>query len=216
MTTTLTTDILQLMASKICHDLISPIGAINNGIEFMEDMGPDAFEDATSLIGHSAAQASGKLQAYRIAYGAGGADGHIKPEDVKKAIDGMLQGDGKITQDWDAKAPMGVADNGIERLPAFSKMLICTILLMLDTLPKGGVIRVKAQGSTTTVSAEGENAAFREGIVEALQLALDNDALQPKHAHAVLTGLLGQTYAYSFTADQEEGGVTNLSFSYNG
>ena len=213
--TSLTPDVLQLMASKICHDLISPIGAINNGIEFMEDMGPDAFEDATSLIGHSAAQASGKLQAYRIAYGAGGADGHIKPEDVKNAIDGMLVGDGKITQDWDAKAPMGVADNGVERLPAFSKMLICSILLVLDTLPKGGIINVQADGSTTTITATGENAAFREGIVEGLTLSLGNDALEPKHAHAILTGLLADHFSYSFSTSASDGSAS-LAFTYQG
>lgn len=214
-TTTLTPDILQLMASKICHDLISPIGAINNGIEFMEDMGPDAFEDATSLIGHSAAQASGKLQAYRIAYGAGGADGHITPEEVKKSIDGMLAGDGKITQNWDEKAPMGVADNGVERLPAFCKMLICTILLMLDTLPKGGTLSVDANGSATTVRTAGENAAFREGIVEALTLSLDNADLEPKHAHAVLTGLLASHYGYRFETGSD-GQPPQLTFTYQG
>ncbi len=213
MTTQLTPDILQLMASKICHDLISPIGAINNGIEFMEDMGPDAFEDATSLIGHSAAQASGKLQAYRIAYGMGGADGHIKPEDVKKSIDGMLAGDGRISQDWDEKQPMGIADNGVERLPAFCKMLICSILLMIDTLPKGGVIRVQSEGSTTTITAEGENVAFREGILESLNLQMDNADLEPKHSHAILTGLLAQHYGYSFDVADNENSL-NLSMTY--
>lgn len=213
MTTKLTADVLQLMASKICHDLISPIGAIGNGIEFMEDMGPDAFEDATMLIGHSAAQASGKLQAYRIAYGMGGADGHIKPEDVKQAIDKLLAGDGKIKQDWDEKQPMGIAANGVERLPAFCKMLICSILLMIDTLPKGGAISITLDGNATTVTAEGENAAFREGIVEALMLEIDNADLQPKHSHSVLMGLLADNYGYKFSKTTSDN-KTSVTYTY--
>jgi histidine phosphotransferase ChpT len=78
---------LEVLASKICHDLISPIGAVNNGVELIEDMGPDAGPEATALIAFSAQQASAKLQAFRMAYGIGGADSNIKPEDVHKAIE---------------------------------------------------------------------------------------------------------------------------------
>lgn len=207
--TQLNTNFLQLMASKICHDLISPVGAIANGMEFLEEMGPDAFDDAKDLIGHSAAQASGKLQAYRIAYGAGGADGHIKPEDVHKAIEGMISGDGKITQNWDPKQPMG-ADGAI-MLPAFSKTLICVIILLLDTLPKGGEITVSADVGLTTVTASGANAAFREGQVDALNLSLANDDVEPKHTHAVLTGMLFDDYGYQFDIRQEND-LVSVSF----
>ena len=67
------------VASRICHDLISPVGAINNGVEFMEEMGedPEQRKDALGLISHSASQASAKLQAFRIAYGAGGRDNNV-------------------------------------------------------------------------------------------------------------------------------------------
>jgi len=72
MSVTIDTDILELMASKVCHDLISPIGAVNNGIEFLTEMGPDAGEEVTDLIAFSASQASAKLKAFRMAYGVGG------------------------------------------------------------------------------------------------------------------------------------------------
>ena len=67
------THVLEILASKICHDLISPIGAVNNGVELMEEMGPDAGPEATGLIAYSAHQASAKLQVFRVAYGVGGA-----------------------------------------------------------------------------------------------------------------------------------------------
>jgi hypothetical protein len=91
---------LEVLASKICHDLISPIGAVNNGVELIEDMGPDAGPEATALIAFSAQQASAKLQAFRMAYGTGGADANIKPDDVFKAIELIINQDKKIKQEW--------------------------------------------------------------------------------------------------------------------
>ena len=52
--------LLELLSSRICHDLISPVGAIHNGLEFLEDMGPDALEDALELMKHSTKQATTK------------------------------------------------------------------------------------------------------------------------------------------------------------
>ena len=94
-------EILEVLASKICHDLISPIGAVNNGVEILEEMGPDAGPDVTELIAYSAASASAKLKAYRLAYAAGGADINLKPEDVHEAIEGIVAKDNKIQQNWD-------------------------------------------------------------------------------------------------------------------
>lgn len=119
MSVTIDTDILELMASKICHDLISPIGAVNNGIEFLTEMGPDAGEEVTDLIAFSASQASAKLKAYRMAYGAGGADDSIKPEEVHRAIEDIVGAEKKIVQEWDPYAPLGYED----RPKAFARCL---------------------------------------------------------------------------------------------
>jgi histidine phosphotransferase ChpT len=212
MKTTLDIDLLQLMASKICHDLISPIGAVNNGVEFMEEMGPDAFDDAVGLISHSAQSASAKLQAYRMAYGAGGADSNIKPEDVKKLIGDMVSTDGKIKQDWDAPHDMAIPEDHYERPPAYCKILICCLLLVMDCLPKGGVLSVSVDGKTTTVTARGDNAAFRDRIVDAITLKLDNSIVDPKHMHAILTGMIVHRYGYDMQTQSGEGFVA-VSFS---
>lgn len=104
-----TASVLELLASRICHDLVSPVGAINNGVRFMEEMGEDPAQraEALNLISHSATQASAKLMAFRIAYGAGGRDPNIKPEDVQKAFSQLISGDGKITQAWDPHGNLG-------------------------------------------------------------------------------------------------------------
>lgn len=211
MTTKLDVDFVQLLASKICHDLISPIGAVNNGVEFMEEMGADSFDDAVGLIAHSAKSASAKLQAYRIAYGAGGADSHIRPDDVKKAIGEMIEGDGKVKQDWEADPNMGIPENHYERPQAYCKILICGLLLVLDCLPKGGVLSVEIADGKTLVTAKGDNAAFRERVLDALSLRLDNSVLDPKHMHAVIFGMLAQHYGYRLDSHSEDG-LVSISF----
>lgn len=60
--------VLELLASKICHDLVSPVSAINNGVELIEDIGGSVVDEAMKLIGDSATNASRRLRLFRIAY----------------------------------------------------------------------------------------------------------------------------------------------------
>ena len=76
---------LEALSSKICHDLISPIGAVNNGLEILEELGADAGEEVIELISFSAAQASAKLRAFRMVYGSGGSDNNLKASDAHEA-----------------------------------------------------------------------------------------------------------------------------------
>jgi len=196
---------LELMASKVCHDLISPIGAISNGIEFMEEMGPDAIEEAVDLLKFSATQASAKLQAYRMAYGAGGGDISIKPEDVHKSFAKFIQLDKKITQDWDPHADIGPD----ERSEGFSKLLMCALLLSCECLPKGGVITVdKAGQNITSIKASGQDAALKPPMDKALSNEIHQDALEPRYVHAYMSGLLAKQYGFQLEPKANtEGGV---------
>ena len=197
MSTNIDMDLLEMLASKVCHDLISPIGAVNNGIEFLEDMGPDAGKEVTDLIAFSAGQASAKLKAYRMAYGAGGADDSIKPEEVHEAIQDIVGSEDKIRQDWDAYGDLGFGD---ERPKAFCKLLICGLLQAMDCLPKGGTLQVKAgSAGQTIIIAQGEDAAIRERSGEALSLEMPKDTLEPKYVHSYMSGLIAQSYGYSFS-----------------
>lgn len=206
--------ILELLSSKVCHDLISPIGAVNNGIEFLEDMGADAGPEVTELIAFSAGQASAKLKAYRMAYGAGGADDSIKPEEVHEAIQDIVGAEDKITQDWDAYGDLGFED----RPKAFCKMLVCALLLAMDSMPKGGVLSVGPgkNAGETLVTAKGEDTSIRGQSDNALSLDMPRDALEPKYVHAYMTGLLGKAYGYGFSivnADAETVEITIIHCS---
>jgi histidine phosphotransferase ChpT len=200
--------ILEILASKICHDLISPIGAVNNGVELIEDMGPDAGPEATALIASAAQQASAKLQAFRIAYGVGGADSNVKPEDVHKAIELIISQDKKIRQEWNPSTPLG----GGDAPRGFNKMLICSIMLGMECLPKGGSISVvPGNGVETAVVAKGENASLRGQTGDALALKLDANGLDPKYVHAYMTGLLAARYGFSVSAKDSEQGFVSIT-----
>lgn len=198
--------ILEILTSKVCHDLISPIGAVNNGVEFMQEMPPEDAGDAIDLIAFSAQQASAKLQAYRMAYGSGGADNSIKPEDVYEAIEGIVGAEDKISQDWDKDAPIGLSQETFERPTGFAKVLICGLLLAMDCLPKGGTLSVTAEGdSDFTVIALGENAGFRDGTQDAMTHKITADVLEPKNVHPYIMGLLAEQYGFNVTLDEVRG-----------
>jgi histidine phosphotransferase ChpT len=191
-----TASVVELLASRICHDLVSPVGAINNGVEFMEEMGddPEQRKEALGLISHSASQASAKLMAFRIAYGAGGRDGNVKPEDVQKAFSQLIAGDGKISQTWD---PYG--NLGPKPLPyAYCKMLMCTMMLAMECLVKGGYISVRpGEGNQTIVIAEGKDVMVRDNVEAALKQDLSPEQLDPRLVHPYAISVIAEHYGYS-------------------
>jgi histidine phosphotransferase ChpT len=190
------TGMLEILASKICHDLINPIGAINNGLELIEDMGEDAGPEARELIAYSAHQATAKLQAFRYAYGAGGADGNIKVSDIHKAIENIVSLDKKITQDWDPNAALGPAS----QKEAFCKILACALLLAIEWLPRGGKLSVKADGDAVIVKCDGTDAGPRGHALEGIALSIPSESVEPKDVHAVMTGLLAKEYGFTVSA----------------
>ncbi len=184
--------ILELLSSRICHDVISPIGAINNGIEFMEDAGDDleSIKQASELIAHSAQAAAARVQAFRIAYGAGGRDGNIKPEDIQKAFGALCRGDGKIRQSWDPFSPLGIDS----KRTGFCKVLMGALMLAAETLPKGGTVFVDDGKDKTIIRTEGVDATLREGVENALNGDTSPDDLDPRLVHPYALGLIAKSY----------------------
>lgn len=200
--------ILELLSSKICHDLISPIGAINNGLEILEELGPDAGDDVTGLISYSARQASAKLQAYRLAYGAGSTEADIKPENVHKAIQDFISGEDKFKQDWDPHGPLLT----MERPTAFCKILTSALLMAIESMPKGGILSAAAgpDNASAIITGSGDSAAPRPAAPEALNGDLDTEDLEPRLVHPYTTGLLARHYGFTlrFAETQTENQVT--------
>lgn len=199
--------VLELLASKICHDLISPVGAVSNGVEILEEMGADAGDDVTNLISFSATQASSKLKTMRMAYGLGGSDDSIKMEDVHTLFGEYIEGEKRLSQDWDP-----YADLGVEPQRGLAKMILCALLLTVEALPKGGILSVtKAdQDCEILIKGAGENAGFRDGFVDAIEQKTPTDDLSPKLVHGYVTGLLAARYGYDLNIDDGAQDVIGL------
>ena len=195
--------VMELLASRICHDIISPVGAINNGIELMQEMANDSssdgLDDGLELVAYSAEQSAAKLAAFRLAYGAGGSDSHIKPEDVQKTFGTLIKGEGKHSQTWDPYGNLGPKD-----LPAgYCKMLMCALMLAQETLPKGGYISVRpGMGDNeghSIILAEGEGAVIRDGVEDAMAQKLEPDDLDPRLVHPYAISILAESYGFNIS-----------------
>jgi len=121
--------IAEMISSRICHDLISPVGAISNGVELMLDMNKTSPE--IELIGQSAANAKGKLMFFRIAFGASGPDSMVGYAASTSLIENMFL-DGRMSVQF--PQPWG------DRSKSLVKLLFLLILCVDSSLPRGGVI----------------------------------------------------------------------------
>lgn len=132
-------ELAALMCSRVCHDVISPVGAIVNGLEVLaEDDDEEMREHAIKLITDSAAQASAKLQFARLAFGAAGSAGaEIDLADARAVIEAMTDGD-RVRIVWEAP----VANMGKD----YVKLLLNMVLIGMAAVPRGGEVVVKIQG----------------------------------------------------------------------
>jgi histidine phosphotransferase ChpT len=125
-------DLAALLCSRVCHDIISPVGAINNGLELLDEGGADA--DAMQLIRTSARNASARLQFARIAFGAAGSAGMVIDTGDAEAVATAFLRNEKPELTW---------SGGRALLPKNKvKLLLNLILVALAAIPRGGKIGV--------------------------------------------------------------------------
>jgi histidine phosphotransferase ChpT len=160
-------DLAALLCSRVCHDVISPVGAIVNGLEVLEDDNDASMRDfAFDLIRKSAKQASARLQFARLAFGAAGSAGaSIDLGDAEHVARGMFQDD-KVSLSWSAPRAL-FPKNRV-------KLLLNLVVLAINAVPRGGQIAV-------TVTGDAEDCAFT-------LVAKGLNARIPPHAEALLAG----------------------------
>ena len=197
-------DLAALLCSRVCHDLISPVGAIVNGLEVMEeDKNEETKTFALELIKKSAYQASAKLQFCRLAFGAAGSAGaQIDLGDAQKTARGLLE-DGKTTLVWNLP-PQLLAKNRV-------KLLLNMLLIAAGTISRGGALTVDPISAADgiagfTVTASGPNAKLNPAIAELIAgspaHAVDAHAIQPLYA-----GILARDCGLVLSAQSEGGAV---------
>jgi histidine phosphotransferase ChpT len=132
-------DLASLLCSRLCHDLMSPVGALNNGIELLADeTDPEMREKCLELLADSARATANKLKFFRLAFGAGGGFAEeIDTAEARAALEGLFGAEGKVHLGWvveEEKLPKGAI-----------RLLLNLALLAGDALVRGGQLDVGAE-----------------------------------------------------------------------
>ncbi|WP_342166008.1 histidine phosphotransferase ChpT [Methylobacterium sp. SD21] len=156
-------DLAALLCSRVCHDVISPVGAIVNGLEVLEDDQDESMREfALELIGKSARQASARLKFARIAFGAAGSAGaSIDLADAESVAKGMFA-DEKTKLEW--RAPQALFPKNKV------KLILNLVMVTTSAIPRGGLIDVTVTGDgeapTFVLKAKGSHARIPPHVVE--------------------------------------------------
>lgn len=191
-----------LLVSRVCHDLVGPLGAVVNGMEVLEDERDPAMRaDAIKLVTMSADQALARIQFMRIAFGAAGSAGaELDIGEIGRLTGGLLQG-GKVQLAWNAQRLYWGKD--------WAKLLMNATLLAADCLPRGGVVTVEtgsdASAPSFHIRAEGNHARFTEEVAQAL--AGEGMNVDARHVQPFLTHKLSRSVNTALRIMPTEGKV---------
>jgi len=179
------------LVSRVCHDLVGPLGAVVNGLEVLEDERDATMRaDALKIVSTSAMQALARLQFLRIAFGAAGSAGaELDLGEVGRLIGGLFEG-GKVQLDWQAAHLNWPKD--------WAKLLMNATMLAADCLPRGGQVRVTTSEDPAApsfkISATGTTARVLDDVEKAVRgeanaAPADARAIQPFLTHKLARGL---------------------------
>ncbi|MGE0698032.1 MAG: histidine phosphotransferase ChpT [Hyphomicrobiaceae bacterium] len=173
-------ELAALISSKICHDVINPVGAIYNGLEILnEEDDAEAKSYALDVIRNVTEQASARLQFARFAFGAAGSAGSVIDLSTAEQISRGFVGKGKHKLAWKGPAGHLAKDR--------AKLLLNLVASAMNALPRGGEITVELKGpldnASFTVRCRGTGARPPHHLIEFLSAApsvpLDTQTIQP-------------------------------------
>jgi histidine phosphotransferase ChpT len=182
-------DLAALLCSRVCHDVISPVGAIVNGLEVLEEEKDAEMRGfALDLIKKSARTASARLSFSRLAFGAAGSAGaEIDTGDAEQVARGLFA-DERTRFEWDV-ARVLMPKNKV-------KLILNLCLIAAATIPRGGVIAVKVSGGEASprieVEAKGANARLASHVPRLLAGTPENNHVDAQGIQAFYTGLIAR------------------------
>jgi len=187
--------VLELMAARLCHDLIGPVSAITNGIELLADDDGEFARDAIALVGDSGRKAAHRLQFYRFAWGFSGG-GLTGPPPHALADD--------FFRDTAIRCDYGAA---VRQLPADEQQLACAMLALAgDGLPRGGRLVLGLVAGGPQVEATGEGCGLSPEAAAALTLAPPAAALTTRTVGAYVAGLVAEARGRRLALEHIAGG----------
>lgn len=200
---TSSTDLAALLCSRLCHDMLSPVGALSNGVELLADENdPEMRRRCLELLEQSAQISADKLKFFRLAYGAAGGFGEdVSSEEPRELIAALVRANERLELQWAVAEP---------RLPKTAvKILLNLGAIAIDALVRGGTLAVGAErrdGATEiAVRAAGPRVAFDPAIGKAIDGTLAETELSGRTAPAHMIRLLAEEHGgglqYAVTAD---------------
>lgn len=184
-------DLASLLCSRLCHDLMSPVGALNNGIELMADeQDPEMRERCVELLADSAKATANKLKFFRLAFGAGGGFADlIDANEAKVALEGIFGAERRIELGW-MVTPEKLSKGAL-------KLLLNLAFIAGDALVRGGRLDVGAEttqeGLEIAIRGEGPRVMLDAGLREMLSKGASADGqVEPRAAGAWLAQALAK------------------------
>jgi histidine phosphotransferase ChpT len=181
-------DFASLLCSRLCHDLLSPVGALNNGLELLADEhDPEMRARCLDLLNESARASANKLKFFRLAFGAAGGFGdEVDAREAKVAIEGMFGEGGRVEIGWMVE-PATLSKTAI-------KVLLNLSLIAGDALVRGGRLDIGAEktanGTEMVVRAEGPRLVLDPELRQALEGKTAESDVTPRAAAAWLVSEL--------------------------
>jgi histidine phosphotransferase ChpT len=192
------------LVSRVCHDLVGPLGAVVNGLEVMEDERDAAVRaDALKIVSSSALQALARLQFMRIAFGAAGSAGaELDIGEIGRLVGGLFDG-GKIQLEWQSPHVNWPKD--------WAKLLMNATLLCADCLPRGGHLKVTTSTDPMTpafkVTATNPHARALDEVQKAVRGETGDGQLDARCIQPYLTQRLSRSLNAGLTLTVAEGVV---------
>jgi len=202
------TSLAALLCARICHDLISPVGALGTAIEVLDDENnSDMHADAMELVRNSSRQAGAKLRFLRLALGAGGsAPGIIAIDELKSLVSDMY-GEGKARLIWESSA------NGVSKNSA--RILLNLVMLAVQAVPRGGGVKISisetGEATDLKLTASGPKSRLDPAIEKALGGKAPDDGFDGRTIQPFYTGMIAREINGTATASIEGETVTFLA-----
>ena len=206
MTFTVDRRIAELLCSRICHELVAGVAAINNGVELISEIDPSMFDEAMTLIGSSARQASARVQYYRMAYGFAGYDALSSMAAVGELISGLIKTESRYTVELPGAAAPAPLEAG------WGKLLLNLTVLGMECLPRGGAVApavAAADGKTVlSVTARGGEVRLPDRYVGVLDGKVESESVTALNVHAFYTAALAGAVGGGIEIDMAGGSAS--------
>lgn len=191
----------EMLCTRLCHDLTGPIGAVNNGAEFLAEEGFDLQSEAMQLVTSSAHEAVNRLMFYRQAYGRVNDHGEASLSEKKTLVMAFFAPT-KITIDW----PDSHTDaSGISVSQKMARLLLNLLVVQAGALIKGGQVAIRvsedAKAREFSIVGTGDVVKLDSETLQILQLETGEEMLSPKTCQAFLTAKLAQELNASLVID---------------